>query len=390
MKRLTRYTAFLLCFTITTANAGLISHTDYSSGGTITASGQNANENAIVNEINGNIESANIKDATIVTGDISASAGILGSQLSASAAVGLTQMSTTFQSSFTYTFNATTTTATMFTYRRPVLKFISTTAVDVEANTGTLNQTCILFPNEQRCVTEDTASTSVNRRMTISEAASLSGTKNSGLQVGYVLTQNMWYSVYGVKATDTGTDFVIVATTTTPLQANYATLNTDFGTNGWVYLGMISYGNNLTVAGNIIISFIQAGAYTAFSNAITTIPGAAGTGVKLASTAGATTLTWTYAAGFSLAANQVPGNILIGSVCADQGSSTNITISDSGATRKLLDLNLPSGSPTICLPDRGLTNGIKVLNAAASSIAAQITLVGFYDSVLGVGSNPQL
>lgn len=53
------------------AQAGLISHSDYSSGGTITAAAQNSNENTIVNEFNGNIESANIKNGTIDTADLS-------------------------------------------------------------------------------------------------------------------------------------------------------------------------------------------------------------------------------------------------------------------------------------------------------------------------------
>lgn len=55
---------------------GIITHTDYTAGSVITAAGQNANENTIVNEFNGNIESANIAANTIVNGDISASAAI--------------------------------------------------------------------------------------------------------------------------------------------------------------------------------------------------------------------------------------------------------------------------------------------------------------------------
>lgn len=51
--------------------AGLITHNDYSSGATITAAGQNTNENAVFNEFNGNIDDTNIK----------ASAGIAVSKL---------------------------------------------------------------------------------------------------------------------------------------------------------------------------------------------------------------------------------------------------------------------------------------------------------------------
>lgn len=64
--------------------AGLITHTDYTSGATITAAGQNSNENTIFNEFNGNIESANIKDGTIVNADVSASANIAVTKLQSS------------------------------------------------------------------------------------------------------------------------------------------------------------------------------------------------------------------------------------------------------------------------------------------------------------------
>lgn len=47
-------------FAISPCFAGVISHTDYTAGNVITAAGQNANENTIVNEFNGNINSANI------------------------------------------------------------------------------------------------------------------------------------------------------------------------------------------------------------------------------------------------------------------------------------------------------------------------------------------
>lgn len=60
-----------LLFLAGNAQAGLITHTDYTAGATITAATQNSNENAVFNEFNGNIESANIKDGTIATADLS-------------------------------------------------------------------------------------------------------------------------------------------------------------------------------------------------------------------------------------------------------------------------------------------------------------------------------
>lgn len=52
------------------AYAGLVTHTDYTSGATITATLQNTNENAIINEINGNLDSTNIRTNGIVTANI--------------------------------------------------------------------------------------------------------------------------------------------------------------------------------------------------------------------------------------------------------------------------------------------------------------------------------
>ena len=64
------------------AYAGVITHTDYTAGSVITAAGQNTNENAIVNEINGNLDAANIEDGSIGNAEISVSAGITYSKLS--------------------------------------------------------------------------------------------------------------------------------------------------------------------------------------------------------------------------------------------------------------------------------------------------------------------
>lgn len=68
MKRL--LLALPLLGLIRTAEAGLITHTDYTAGNVITAAGQNTNENAIVNEFNGNINNANILDGGIATADL--------------------------------------------------------------------------------------------------------------------------------------------------------------------------------------------------------------------------------------------------------------------------------------------------------------------------------
>jgi hypothetical protein len=107
-----------------TADAGLITHTDYTSGNVITAAGQNTNENAVFNEFNGNISAANLATNAVTTAKIT------------DANVTTAKLSQVLQDTFTLV-------GQMGTYRRPVLTFISVTTVDVEANTGTANQTCV-------------------------------------------------------------------------------------------------------------------------------------------------------------------------------------------------------------------------------------------------------
>lgn len=62
-----------------------VTHTDYQSGTTITASGQNANENAIITQINGNIDNTNILPLGILNGNI-ANGTIEGNKLNSNTA----------------------------------------------------------------------------------------------------------------------------------------------------------------------------------------------------------------------------------------------------------------------------------------------------------------
>jgi hypothetical protein len=76
MKRLY---ATLLLLVSTTSFASILTHVDYTAGNTITAAGQNANENAIINDYNGSIQGStsnsggtavNIQQGTISTPDL--------------------------------------------------------------------------------------------------------------------------------------------------------------------------------------------------------------------------------------------------------------------------------------------------------------------------------
>lgn len=370
-----KYLLATLCLVSTNLMAGTISRTySYTDGNTITANENNTNENTLYNEINGNLDTANFEDGGIATADL------------ADGAITLAKTATTLQSSFTFLNNLT-------AYRRPVIKWISVTTVDVEANTGTSNETCLIFPDQRRCVTEDTSSTSVNRRFIMTEAASLSGTKNSGLRSGYVETNNTWYSIYGVKATDDSTSFIIAADTITPTQAHYAALNSFYGTNGWVYLGLIRNGDSSQVNADIL-KFSQVGNYTEFRNAMqTAVFGASSKtpGALYATTAGAIASTFTYTAGFG--STSIPEQIITGVLTFTHASLSNGAIVIYNVDRSLVYHVIPIGDNdessmfNLTMP---IAEGAVITNNISESNAEDIALRGFYDYVLGGGINPNL
>jgi len=277
-------------------------------------------------------------------------------------------------------------------YRRPTLTWISATLVDVENNTGTSNETKIIFPDgTARSVTEDTSSTTKYRRFDITATANFtSGTEDSGMRSGESEATNTWYAIYAVKSQIDSTKFVLVGSTTLPLQANFSTLNTNFGANSWVYLGLIRNGDRGGATGDIL-AFSQMGNLTTFNNTLaggSTSTGAPMSGILLANTAGAATLTYTHATGTGSA--QIPGNIA-GCVYGWAAASVaaTVVVSDSGDVRNYA--RVPSNSTLVMgQSPRSASEGVQLRNTAASSIAYDITLYGFFDRVLGVGPNPVL
>ena len=264
----------------------------------------------------------------------------------------------------------------LFGYRRPLLVWISTTAVDLENNTGTSNQTSIIFPDGTiRSVTEDTSSTNKYRRFLITATAEFTtGTEDSGLYSGLSEATNTWYAIYAVKSLIDATKFVLVGTTTLPLQANYATLNSNLGTNGWVYLGMIRNGDNAGATGDIL-AFRQTGALTIFSNSAV---GNATTfnGTVLATSAGATGVTYTYTPGTGT--TNIPThlqNVLYGGV---SGNAGNVAIRDSGNTIQKFATSVSSASAIRYFDTAA--SGIRFANG--SSAALDLFLAGFHDPLL--------
>lgn len=212
-------------------------------------------------------------------------------------------------------------------YRRPVLQWNNVMTVDVEAQTGTANQTKILFPDGTvRTVTEDLGSTQKYRRFDITKTAEFtSGTESGGLRSGLSEAQNTWYALYAVKSNINPANFVIVGDTTLPLAANFATLNGRYTTNGWIYLGMIRNGANCGDSGLWndtidvdIIKFIQKGNVFKFlpydthplgptASAAVTVDGGLFLGYGNAGPSVLSVTLWAYSAGVGTA--QIPDHL---------------------------------------------------------------------------------
>lgn len=153
------------------------------------------------------------------------------------------------------------------TYKKPVLKYISTTTIDIEANAGT-NSTTIYFPSGAITVTEDTSSTTKYRRALTSATSNGyesgdTGAADSGMRQGISVSASTWYYVYAAKVI-AGSDysasagkFVLVIDTTAPTPANESTLNSRYTADNWVYMGSFRRGFGATGSTTEIIPFVQ-------------------------------------------------------------------------------------------------------------------------------------
>ena len=267
------------------------------------------------------------------------------------------------------------------TWRRPNLLNTSSTVVDVESGLdGTSGDCVMLFPDGST----RNQTTTTPRKMDITRNASLSGTKQGGLRTGSAAA-NTWYACYAVKATDNTTDWVLVGDTVMPIQANYATLNSNFGTSSWVYLGTIRYGDNSTHTTNIL-AFQHNGIRMEFTNGVVTTNSITQPGILLATSASATSITWTYSAGTGT--TDIPNHINTGSISGViQVNAGNTAVDVSTGVVLIRSL----GTTTVVFPinDTQLTASASV-NVNAVAVKLDLVLRGFIDPVLGVGSNPLL
>lgn len=273
-------------------------------------------------------------------------------------------------------------------YRRPVIQYgtASTAAIESGLN-GTSGNITILFQDG----TSRTETSTTHTTFDITRNAVLSGTAQSGLRTGLSEASNTWYALYAVKVTDTSTTWVTVGDTTYPTQANFSTLNSRYGNSGWVFLGYIVNGDGTGGGGSSDIqTFKQVGNRTYYTNAST---GNVGTisGLRLATTAGATTLTWTYAAGSSLSSGQLPDTVVGVMIQAAKGARGNdsLIVKDGSGTAIFVQQALNNITGILRL-EMGASSGILLASTVGGSDPFDICLVGIVDVVLGIGSNPLL
>lgn len=265
-------------------------------------------------------------------------------------------------------------------YRRPVLQYSSATVVNLEAGlTGTSGQAQILFTDG----TIRTDSTTSRINLDVTRNAVLSGAAQSGIRTGSVAQG--WWAVYAVKVTDSSTNFVTVACQELPLQANFATLNSNFGTSGWVYLGLVRYGDN-SGATTVILTFVQAGYYTSFYNAAS---GSAvnGQGIRFSTSASAASIN--YAVSRGVGVTDVPQNVsfALWGAAINAGGTSFWTLSD--GTGQIHSQPITTGTQGFMRGLNPVRSSTVLINGPGSS-AYDMYFVGLVDGALGIGSNPLL
>lgn len=271
----------------------------------------------------------------------------------------------------------------LMSYRRPNVKYVSAQVVEIETGlNGTSGQAAVLFPDGNI----RTDSTTSRIRCTMSQNAVLSGTAQGGLRSGSV-SANTYYAFYAVKTSDNSSNFVFVADSVLPLQANYTTLNSNFGTNSWVYLATVRYGDGSS-ATTSFPSFAQTGSLVYYTNVAAGLQIANIAGYFVASTSGATSLQFNPSSGTG--AGNIPDTIgmALYQVGFQGNTGVRLVVADAGDTvmydRTTRDL------PGTVRAWSSANSGIKLYFTDSASKAFEIGICAYVDKVLGVGANPLL
>jgi hypothetical protein len=272
-------------------------------------------------------------------------------------------------------------------YRKPGLVWYTGSTIALDTSTySTANTAQLLFPDGVM----RTEAQGGNFRMNATQTANWgNGTQQGGIRPTEVVNgANTWENFYAVVSTMTGntTDFVLVGSTFTPIPANISSLNSFFGTNTWTYEGAWPYGDGSGATTTFPKCFMN-GNMTSCWNAASS-NGASMPGVRLATTAAATSLSWSYTSGTSIASGQVPPQLTIGTIACGNGTGT-MNINDSGvATTPFLSSSNPGTNQIAYIADWPLVAGVRCANGG-NNTSYDIFLRTWRDSSLGMGSNPQ-
>lgn len=276
----------------------------------------------------------------------------------------------------------------LYKYRRPNLRYSSGSVVSVETGitTGTSGDATVLFPDgDLRTETGSGRYQATTSQNAVFTHATL-GNNQGGIRSGSVAT-NTWYAAYAVKVTTFSANWVMVLDTVLPIQGNYATLNSNFGTNSWVHLGLARYGDNSGATG-VILEFRQAGAITIFYNNNTNVIGFGMPGIMLASSAGAVSLTYSGSSGTG--ATDIPQNIGLEYIVAGcaSGGTGGVSLAHGSGNPKYQSTTENASNRTAMNAWWPSNQDVQLIGV--NSNAKAIMLAGFVDNALSGGPNPVL
>lgn len=180
-------------------------------------------------------------------------------------------------------------------YRKPRLEYSSASVVSIENNTGTASETVIIARDRVWTVVDRTCSLASTAN---GYGAAHVGAAVSGIEDGLAEAANTWYYIYAVEvqygSDANGANCILCASTTSPLQANAATLDTEYGAGKWIYMGVIRNGFNDGVTTLDIIPFV----YDGYGHLeFTTAANDAGAGLRIISDNDNADESWTVALG---------------------------------------------------------------------------------------------
>lgn len=181
-------------------------------------------------------------------------------------------------------------------YRKPRLEYTDSNIITSGENGPNASESLLLLRDRLTTIKDRTLSLAATAN---GYDAAHVGASVSGLKSGLVRTANTWYYIYGVLVqggTDNGGTYsVMVADTTSPVQANVDTLNTAYGSAKWVYLGIIRNGYNDGVSTNVVVPFV----YDGYGNLrfTTTTETGKGYGIRFLSASSSSNQTYTLTFG---------------------------------------------------------------------------------------------